>query len=59
MIYRMGENIYKQCNQQGVNIQSIQITHATQNQISNPIKKGAKDLTRQFLKKTHRWLRGT
>ena len=25
--YRMGENICKQCNQQGLNLQNIQITH--------------------------------
>ena len=28
--YRLGENICKQCDQQGVNIQNIQTAHTTQ-----------------------------
>ena len=28
--YRMGENICKQCNQQGLNFENIQTAHATQ-----------------------------
>ena len=30
--YRMGENIYKQCDQQGLNFQNIQTAHITQYQ---------------------------
>ena len=30
--YRMGENICKWCNQQGLNFQNIQTTHTTQRQ---------------------------
>ena len=28
--YGMGENCFKQCNQQGLNLQNIQIMHTTQ-----------------------------
>ena len=32
-IYRMGENICKQCHWQGINYQNIQIAHTAQYQI--------------------------
>ena len=46
----MGENICKQCNQQGINLQYVQTTHATQQQTNNLIKKWADDLNRHFSK---------
>ena len=33
--YRMGENICKQCDQQGLNFQNIQAAHTTQQQQKN------------------------
>ena len=42
----MGENICKQNNQQGINLQSIQTTHAAQLKKKNPIRKWAEDLNR-------------
>ena len=35
--YRMGENIWKQCNWQGTNFQNIQMAHRTQFKKKNPI----------------------
>ena len=55
----MGENICKQYNQQGVNIQNIQTAHTIQYQISKQLKtkkkKWAEDLNRRFPMKTDRW----
>ena len=33
--FRMGENIYNQCNRQGINFQNIQTAHAVQYQKKN------------------------
>ena len=47
----MGENLRKQCNQQGPNLQNVQTTHTTQQQTkNNPIKKLAEDQNRHFSK---------
>ena len=52
--YRMGENICKQCDRQGLNFQNIQTAHTTQQQQkNNPIKKWAEDLKQTFLHRRH------
>ena len=62
-IYRMGENICKLCNQQGINLQNIQTAHIAQYKKqktkNNPIKKWAEDLTDISPKNTYRWPTGT
>ena len=56
--HRMGENIYKQCDQQGINLQNLQAVHAVHYQkINDPIKKWA-DLNRHFSIED-RWPKGT
>ena len=46
---RVGENICKSSNQQGINLQNIQITHTAIKKPSKPIKKKlVRDLNRQF-----------
>ena len=54
---RMRENICKQCDWQGLNIQNISTAHTTQQQIIQ-IKKWAEDLDTS-LNKTYRWPAGT
>ena len=46
----MGENIFKCCDWQRINLQNLQTAHAAQYQKNNPIKKLAKDLNRHFSK---------
>ena len=38
--YKMGENICKQCNQQGINLQNIQTAHEAQHQKQSKEKMG-------------------
>ena len=46
----MGENTYKQCDQQGINLQNLQTAHVAQSLKKNAIKKQAEDLSRHFSK---------
>ena len=48
----MGENSFKRCNGQGLNLQNIQTIYTTEQQKkpNNPIEKWAKDLNRHFSK---------
>ena len=48
--HRVGENICKLSNQQGINLQNIQTTHADQYQKKKTIKKWAEDLNKHFSK---------
>ena len=47
----MGENTWKQCNQQGINLQNIQTAHTSQYQKkTNLVEKWAEDLNRHSFK---------
>ena len=48
--HRIRENIRKQSNQQGINLQNKQIAHAALCKQISPIKKQAEDLNRHFSK---------
>ena len=51
----MGENICKQCNRSGINLQNTQTVHTTQ-YLKIPNKKWREDLNRYFFpKKTYRY----
>ena len=50
--YRLGENIFKWCNRQGLNYQNTQIFIQLNNKINNPIKTWAEDLSRCLSKKS-------
>ena len=51
--HRMGENICKWCDQQGIHLQNIQTAHAAQYQKMsyNSVQKWTEDLNRHFSKK--------
>ena len=56
--YRMGENSFKLCNQQGLYLQNIKTTQQ-QKKPNNPTEKWAEDLIDISSKKTYRWPTGT
>ena len=47
--YRLGKNICKRCDQQGLNFQNIRTAHTTEQQ-QNLIEKWAEELNRHFCK---------
>ena len=49
----MGESVCKQGNQQGVNIQNIQIAHTTQYQNKQPNQKNGRTLKQTFFQRRH------
>ena len=52
--YRTGENICKQCNQQGINLQNTQTAHKTQQQTTNqPNQKMGRRSKHTFLQRRH------
>ena len=55
--YKMGENSFKQCNGQGLNLQDIQTTYTTQQQKSQQPngKMGKRPEQTFFLRKMCRW----
>ena len=53
--YGLGENICKQCYQQGINFQNIQTVHTAEYQRNSPVKKGQKTYIDITPKKIYRW----
>ena len=56
--HRMGENICKPRDWQGINLQNSQTVHAAQNQTNSPIKNWAKDLNTHFSKEAIQMAKG-
>ena len=57
--HRMGENICKWSDWQGIHLQNIQTSYAALYQKNKPIKKWWEDLNRHSPKKTDKWLKNT